>query len=186
MNVIKELVNFIVWYNNIALFSNMGIVLIFYFFAFLILFLENAIIPAIFLPGDSLLIVFGVLISKGILDFVITLGVLTIAVGLGSWIGYLQGKFLKNNKFTQLWLSRLPLQSYQKVHRMFNKYGLCVLFFGRFIAFLRTVLPTVAGISGLNESRFQLFNWISSFTWVSILIALGMCLSQLELVKCIF
>lgn len=187
MNFLTELINIIVWQSNIILFPNMRLMLTIYSLIFVVLFLENAILPAIFLPGDSLLIVLGVLIAKGVLNFLVTLGILTIAVSLGSWISYLQGKFLENNKITQRWLSKLPFQGYQKANRMFEKYGLFVLFIGRFIAFLRTVLPTVAGMSGLSTVRFQLFNWISSFIWVLILIMLGFFLERLKIYyMCLF
>lgn len=187
MNFLKELINITIGQNNITLFSNTEcIVLIIYSLVFFVLLLENAILPAIFLPGDSLLIVLGILIAKGILNFIITLGILTIAVSLGSWIGYLQGKFLENNKITQRWLSKLPLHFYQKVCFMFDKYGLFILFIGRFIAFLRTILPTVAGIAGFNVFRFHVFNLISAFIWVFMLTVLGFFLARLEQVINIF
>lgn len=142
MNILKELVNIvIVFHNNIILFPNTRLILTIYSLVFLVLFFENAILPAIFLPGDSLLIILGILIAKGILNFLITLSILTIAASLGSWISYLQGKFLENNKITQRWLSRLPYQFYQKANCMFNRYGIFILFVGRFVAFLRTLLP---------------------------------------------
>lgn len=179
MNILKELIH-VVWQNNLVLFPNVRLVLAIYSLAFLILFLENAIIPAVFLPGDSLLVILGVLIAKGILNFTVTLGILTIAVSLGSWISYLQGKFLENNKIFKRWLSLLPNKFYQRANYIMNRYGLSALFIGRFIAFVRTVLPIIAGISGLSSFRFQLFNWISSFLWVFIFIVLGFFLERLE------
>lgn len=186
MNFLRDFFHVIIWKNNILLFSDLRLILTIYSVVFLILFLENAILPAIFLPGDSLLIILGILIAKGMLNFVITLGLLTIAVSLGSWISYLQGKFIENNKITQRWLSRIPYQLYRKVNYMFDKYGLCLLFIGRFIAFLRTILPTVAGVSGLSSVRFQLFNWISAFIWVFLLILLGVILERSECVTYFF
>lgn len=186
MNFLTELINIIVWKDNIVLFPNIWLVLTIYSLVFLVLFLENAILPAIFLPGDSLLILLGILIAKGILNFIVTLSILTVAASLGSWISYLQGKFLEKNKITQRWLSRLPYQFYEKANHMFDKYGLFVLFISRFIAFLRTVLPTVAGVSGLSGFRFQLFNWISSFLWVLMLIVLGFFLERLKFIMYVF
>ncbi|URJ25144.1 DedA family protein [Candidatus Blochmannia ocreatus (nom. nud.)] len=152
--------------------------MIVYSLIFIILFLENAIIPAVFLPGDSLLIILGILIGKGCLNFFITLFILTIAASLGTWISYLQGKFLERNKTVRRWLSRFPNKFYQKIVFMLNKHGLYALFFGRFIAFARTVLPIIAGVYRLNSLRFQIFNWISSFLWVFILIVLGVLVER--------
>lgn len=172
MNIVRELLN-VISQNNLILITNMQMVLFIYLFIFIILFLENAILIAFFLPGDSLLIILGVFVAKGVLNFFITLGILTVAVSLGSWVSYLQGKFFKNKKILRTCLSYFPSRSYQRAIYMFNKHGLLALFFGRFIAFIRTVLPMIAGISGLNSIRFQLFNWISSFIWVLMLIIVG-------------
>ncbi|URJ32250.1 DedA family protein [Blochmannia endosymbiont of Camponotus sp.] len=180
MNILKELLNVVLWQNNIVFFPNARLALAIYSLAFLILFLENAIIPAVFLPGDSLLVILGVLVAKGVLNFTITLGILTIAVSLGSWISYLQGKFLENNKILKRWLSLLPNKFYQRANYMIHRHGLSALFIGRFIALVRTVLPIIAGISGLSSFRFQLFNWISSFLWVFVFIVLGFFLERLE------
>ncbi|WP_159714902.1 DedA family protein [Blochmannia endosymbiont of Camponotus nipponensis] len=180
MNMLKELFN-VVWQNNFTLGNNIKFLLAIYFLIFLILFLENAVLIAVFLPGDSLLVILGILIAKGTLNFVITIGILTIAAGLGSWMSYLQGKFLKNSKILKRWLSFLPNKSYQKAIYIINRHGLPTAFFiGRFIVFVRTVLPIIAGVSGLNSVRFQLFNWISSFVWVFVLVFLGFLLERLE------
>ena len=40
---------------------------------------------------------------------------------------------------------------------------------------MRTLLPTIAGLSGLNNARFQFFNWMSGLLWVLILTSLGIC-----------
>ncbi|WP_406818036.1 DedA family protein [Klebsiella variicola] len=44
---------------------------------------------------------------------------------------------------------------------------------GRFLAFVRTLLPTMAGISGLPNRRFQFFNWLSALLWVGVVTGLG-------------
>ncbi len=60
----------------------------------------------------------------------------------------------------------------------FHKHGLSALLIGRFIAFVRTLLPTIAGLSGLNNARFQFFNWMSGLLWVLILTTLGYMLGK--------
>lgn len=174
MNMLKDLLNATT--NQYLTSPYEKLILYIYLLVFIILFLEHAVLLAFFLPGDSLLIILGILISKGVLNFFITLSSVTVAVSLGSWISYLQGKFFKNTKILRLCISYLPKKSYQKAQFMLNKHGLCALFIGRFIMFIRTALPTIAGVSGLDAIRFQLFNWISSFIWVFILIVIGFCL----------
>ncbi len=52
---------------------------------------------------------------------------------------------------------------HQRAHNLFHRHGLSALLVGRFIAFVRTLLPTIAGLSGLSNARFQFFNWMSGF-----------------------
>lgn len=51
--------------------------------------LENGLLPASFLPGDSLLLLSGALIAKGVMGFAPTLLILTAAAGLGCWLSYI-------------------------------------------------------------------------------------------------
>ncbi len=62
-----------------------------YFVLFVILFLENGLLPAAFLPGDSLLVLVGVLIAKGAMGYPQTILLLTVAASLGCWVSYIQG-----------------------------------------------------------------------------------------------
>ncbi len=85
----------------------------------------------------------------------------------------IQGRWLGNTRTVQNWLSHLPAHYHQRAHHLFHKHGLSALLIGRFIAFVRTLLPTIAGLSGLNNARFQFFNWMSGLLWVLILTTLG-------------
>lgn len=51
--------------------------------------MENGLLPASFLPGDSLLLLSGALIAKGVMGFAPTLLILTAAAGLGCWLSYI-------------------------------------------------------------------------------------------------
>ncbi|MBO0237137.1 DedA family protein, partial [Vibrio parahaemolyticus] len=74
--------------------SNPTLVWAIYLMLFAILFLENGVLPAAFLPGDSLLILVGVLIAKGTLSYPLTIVNLTAGASLGCWVGYIQGRWL--------------------------------------------------------------------------------------------
>lgn len=150
---------------------------------FTTLFLENGLLPASFLPGDSLLLLAGALIAKGVMDFVPTLAILTAAASLGCWLSYLQGRWLGNTATVKGWLAHLPQKYHQRATCMFDKHGLLALLAGRFLAFVRTLLPTMAGISGLSNRRFQFFNWLSALLWVSVVTGLGYALSMIPFVK---
>jgi hypothetical protein len=81
------------------------------------------------------------------------------------------------------WLAQLPEKYHQRATCMFDRHGLLALLAGRFLAFVRTLLPTMAGISGLSSRRFQLFNWLSGLLWVGMITTLGYAISMIPFVK---
>ena len=180
MDILKALVNAL-WQQDFETLSDPTLVWTIYLVLFVILFLENGLLPAAFLPGDSLLILVGVLVSKGALNFPLTLLVLTAAASLGSWVSYMQGKWLGNTRLVRSWLSHLPVHYDERAHLMFHRHGLSALLIGRFVAFVRTLLPTIAGVSGLSNARFQFFNWISALIWVFLLTTVGFALGKTAL-----
>ncbi|WP_034917006.1 DedA family protein [Erwinia sp. 9145] len=182
MGVLHEIVQAL-WHQDFAALANPVVIWIVYGIMFVTLLLENGLLPASFLPGDSLLLLAGAMIAKGVMGFVPTLLILTLAASLGCWLSYLQGKWLGNTRLVKGWLMHLPAQYHQRAWSLFHRHGLMALLIGRFLAFVRTILPTMAGISGLKNARFQLFNWLSGLLWVGILISAGYAISQVPFIK---
>ncbi|MFJ3267988.1 DedA family protein [Serratia liquefaciens] len=182
MDVLREIVHAL-WQQDFIALADPSVIWVVYAVLFTTLFLENGLLPASFLPGDSLLLLSGALIAKGVMAFVPTLIILTVAASLGCWLSYLQGRWLGHTSLVKGWLLQLPAQYHQRAHNLFNRHGLTALVIGRFLGFVRTLLPTMAGISGLNSTRFQFFNWLSAVIWVGAVVGLGYAFSQIPLVK---
>ncbi len=182
MAVIQNIVQAL-WQHDFAALANPHVIGVVYCVMFATLFLENGLLPASFLPGDSLLLLAGALVAKGVMDFVPTMVILTTAASLGCWLSYLQGRWLGNTKTVKNWLGQLPAQYHQRATHMFDRHGLLALLAGRFLAFVRTLLPTMAGISGLSNRRFQFFNWLSALLWVGVVTSFGYALSMIPFVK---
>jgi membrane protein DedA with SNARE-associated domain len=182
MAVIHNIVQAL-WQHDFAALADPHVVGVVYCVMFATLFLENGLLPASFLPGDSLLLLAGALVAKGVMGFVPTIIILTAAASLGCWLSYAQGRWLGNTKIVKSWLQQLPPQYHQRATVMFDKHGLFALLAGRFLAFVRTLLPTMAGISGLSNRRFQVFNWLSGLLWVGSVTSLGYALSMIPFVK---
>ncbi|MXP51318.1 DedA family protein [Pantoea sp. SoEX] len=180
MNILQTLLHAL-WQKDYNTLSDPTVMWLIYGILFIIVFLENGLLPAAFLPGDSLLILVGVLVGKGIVSFPLIVIILTISAGLGYWISYIQGKWLGNTIVVQKWLAQLPDKYHKRAHNLFYRHGLAALLIGRFIAFIRTLLPTIAGMSGLNNIRFQFFSWISGLLWVIILVTMGFVLSKTKI-----
>ncbi|HFK2691987.1 TPA: DedA family general envelope maintenance protein YghB [Kluyvera ascorbata] len=182
MVVIQDIVAAL-WQHDFAALTNPHVVGIVYLVMFATLFLENGLLPASFLPGDSLLLLAGALIAKGVMGYVPTIAILTAAASLGCWLSYVQGRWLGNTRVVKGWLAQLPDKYHQRATCMFDRHGLLALLAGRFLAFVRTLLPTMAGISGLSNRRFQVFNWLSALLWVGVVTSLGYAISMIPFVK---
>lgn len=176
MELLTQLLNAL-WAQDFETLANPSMIGMLYFVLFMILFLENGLLPAAFLRRQPVDLV-GVLIAKGAMGYPQTILLLTVAASTGCWVSYIQGRWLGNTRTVQNWLSHLPAHYHQRAHHLFHKHGLSALLIGRFIAFVRTLLPTIAGISGLNNARFQFFNWMSGLLWVLILTSLGYLLGK--------
>ncbi|MFU0897161.1 DedA family general envelope maintenance protein YghB [Kluyvera ascorbata] len=182
MVVIQDIVAAL-WQHDFAALANPHVVGIVYLVMFATLFLENGLLPASFLPGDSLLLLAGALIAKGVMGYVPTIAILTAAASLGCWLSYVQGRWLGNTRVVKGWLAQLSDKYHQRATCMFDRHGLLALLAGRFLAFVRTLLPTMAGISGLSNRRFQVFNWLSALLWVGVVTSLGYAISMIPFVK---
>ncbi|WP_036772636.1 DedA family protein [Photorhabdus australis] len=182
MEVLHEIMRAL-WQHDFSKLANPDVLWIIYGILFMTLVLENGLLPAAFLPGDTLLILAGALIAKGVMCFIPTVLILTVAASIGCWLGYLQGRWLGDTKRVKGWLAQLPIQYRQRANMLFFKHGLAALLIGRFLAFVRTLLPTLAGISGLNSKRFQIFNWLSGLLWVITVVGFGYLLNQIPFIK---
>lgn len=182
MEVIKEILHAL-WAQDFTVLSDPKMIWAIYGILFTTLLLENGLLPAAFLPGDSLLLLAGALIAKGVLPFFPTISVLIIASSLGCWMSYIQGRWLGDTKLVQGWLVQLPAHYHQRAYHMFHKHGLVALLVGRFLAFVRTILPIIAGLSGLKNARFQVFNWLSALLWVCSVTGVGLAISYIPFVK---
>lgn len=182
MVVIQDIVAAL-WQHDFAALANPHVIGVVYLVMFATLFLENGLLPASFLPGDSLLLLAGALIAKGVMGYAVTVAILTAAASLGCWLSYVQGRWLGNTRVVKGWLAQLPEKYHQRATYMFDQHGLLALLVGRFLAFIRTLLPTMAGISGLSNRRFQIFNWLSGLLWVGVITTVGYAISMIPFVK---
>ncbi len=154
MELFTQLLNAL-WAQDYETLANPSMIGMLYFVLFMILFLENGLLPAAFLPGDSLLVLVGVLIAKGAMGFPETLLLLTAAASLGCWLSYIQGRWLGNTRIVQNWLSHLPSHYHQRAHHLFHKHGLSALLIGRFIASYARCCPPSPGFPALITPVFS-------------------------------
>ena len=136
-----------------------------YAILFLIVFVETGLVVMPFLPGDSLLFVVGAMAGAELLSLPWVLGLLTAAAILGDQCNYLIGRHFGQrllNANTR-WFNR---QAYDQAHAFYERYGSITIVLARFLPFIRTFAPFVAGVADMDRRRFTLFNFLGAFIWV--------------------
>ncbi len=149
-----------------ALLSWLGVYV--YFGLFFIIFAETGLAVGFFLPGDSLLVVSG-LMAKTLPDKLNIIYIL-IAFFLGSvigdstgyWTGRLMGKTLFNRE--ESWIFK-PSRV-EKAKTFFEKYGAKTVILARFMPIVRTFAPIVVGASQMPYSKFLMFSILGGFLWI--------------------
>ncbi|MEY4383251.1 MAG: hypothetical protein RI995_793 [Bacteroidota bacterium] len=146
----------------------------------LIVFAENGLFFAFFLPGDYLLFLTGVFGGTGVLKEPLSQLLLSIfgAAVIGSLIGYLTGRFFGNsleNRPDSLIFKKKHLES---TREFFDKYGVMALVISKFLPIVRTFTPILAGIIKMSWFTFIALNLLGGFLWVGVLVTSGYYLGQ--------
>ena len=137
-----------------------------YALLFLIVFTETGVVVMPFLPGDSLLFVVGTLCGAGLMSLPLAMGLLVAAAILGDQTNYSIGRYFGPRVF-QWENSRLfNRNAFNQAHAFYERYGGITIILARFMPFIRTFAPFVAGVAEMNRARFTAFNVIGALIWV--------------------
>ncbi|AWE08647.1 cytochrome O ubiquinol oxidase [Lysinibacillus sp. 2017] len=151
---------------------------------FSIVFVETGIVIMPFLPGDSLLFAGGTLAALGAFNLPLLLLIFFTAAVLGDTanyhIGHKVGMSIPEDSFLGRFINRERLEMAQ---RFFNKHGGKTIVIARFMPFIRTFIPFVAGASKMHYRYFLLYNVIGAFLWVMACTLLGYFFGNIPIVK---
>jgi membrane-associated protein len=167
---------------NLALVANQWGVWI-YALLFAIIFVETGLVVMPFLPGDSLLFVAGAIAAVGGLDLFALMALLTSAAVMGDALNYSIGRKIGNRVFSwenSRWFNR---NAFDKAHTFYEKYGPITIVLGRFMPFIRTFAPFVAGVAHMRYSVFVFYNIAGGILWVCSLTSLGFLIGDHPWVK---
>ena len=137
-----------------------------YALLFAIIFVETGVVVMPFLPGDSLLFVVGALCGLGLMSLPLTLVLLVVAAVLGDQVNYSIGRHVGPRVFRWEHSRFFNRAAFDRTHAFYERYGAFALIAGRFMPFVRTFVPFVAGVGAMTRSRFTLFNVIGALVWV--------------------
>lgn len=145
-----------------------------YYVLFLMTFLETSAFLGFLVPGESMVVIAGLLASRGVLELGDVIWVASLGAIMGDTVGYFigyrfgEGFFLKCGKFFFFKKEYLD-----EAKGFFDKHGGKTVFLGRFMAWLRAFAPVVAGISRMHYPRFLFFNLAGGIVWATIFSLLG-------------
>jgi membrane-associated protein len=171
LNHLRELLN----PKNIIDFLTTKGLLLTYFGLILIVFAETGLAVGFFLPGDSLLVVAGLIarIHPDRLNVVVLLGTLFVAAVVGDAVGYYTGLKLGPRLFTRQKSLLFRPSHLQKAHEFYEKYGGKTIIIARFVPIVRTFAPIVAGAANMSYRQFFVYNVVGGFAWVFSMILSG-------------
>ncbi len=161
-----------------------------YVILFAIVFCETGLVVTPFLPGDSLLFVAGALAAAsgnsggGSFDIDIVIAVLLSAAILGDntnyWIGRWAGKRILAWGEGSRYFNR---KAFDMTHAYYEVHGGKTMLVARFMPFVRTFAPFVAGVGNMSYPRYFLFDLAGAVLWVFSLCLAGYWFGNIPWVK---
>ena len=133
---------------------------------FLIIFVETGVVVMPFLPGDSLLFVVGAMCGTGLLSLPAVLVLLSVAAILGNQSNYAIGRHFGPKVFQWENSRFFNRKAFNQAHAFYEKYGGVTIVLARFMPFLRTFAPFVAGVAQMTRRKFTLYDVTGGVLWV--------------------
>jgi membrane-associated protein len=154
-----------------------------YALLFLIIFVETGVVVMPFLPGDSLLFVVGAMCGVGLMSYPLALGLLLAAAVIGNQSNYAIGRYFGPRVFHWEDSRYFNKKAFDEAHAFYEKYGGITLVAGRFLPFLRTFAPFVAGVAQMTRSKFTFYDITGGALWVGSIITAGYFFGSVPWVK---
>ena len=140
-----------------------------------IVFIETGLLIGFLLPGDTLLLITGVLTFQGTITqpiWVVSLVLIAASIA-GNQLGYQIGKVGGPAVFTKSEGGLLSHKSVERTEAFFHKWGPLSLTIGQYVPIVRTLLPVAAGIGRMNRRTFTLYNALGAVLWAGLLPIVG-------------
>lgn len=182
MELIKSIIDFIIHIDVHLgqIISTYGILT--YIILFAIIFMETGLVFTPFLPGDSLLFAAGAFAALNSLNIWILFFLLSIAAVLGDtvnyWVGYFFGKKIVAHP-------KIPIdeEHIKETQKFFHKHGGKTIIIARFMPFIRTFAPFVAGVGRMNYGKFFSYNVVGGTLWVAVATFAGYFFGNIKFVR---
>ena len=150
---------------------------------FLIVFVETGLVVMPFLPGDSMLFVVGAMCGIGLMDYTTSVGLLFCAAILGNQTNYTIGRTVGDKVFSWQNSRFFNRKAFDQAHGFYERYGGVTLIAARFMPFVRTFAPFVAGVAQMTRRKFVLYDVTGAALWVGGVVSAGYFFGEIPWVK---
>lgn len=143
-----------------------------YALLFALVFAESGVLLGFFLPGDTVLFAAG-LLSVDRLSLPLLVLVVLVAAVSGDAVGYLTGRRIGPALFERRAGRVLNPETLARAHAFYGRYGAAAVVAARWVPWVRTFTPVMAGVAGMPYHRFLVANVVGALTWGAGLLVLG-------------
>lgn len=154
-----------------------------YALLFLIVFVETGVVVMPFLPGDSLLFVSGAMAGAGLMGYPPACAVLLAAAVLGDQCNFSIGRYFGPRVFRWEDTRFFNRRAFDRAHAFYERYGGVTVVLARFMPFIRTFVPFVAGVADMRRASFTLYNVAGALIWVLGVVTAGYLFGNLAWVQ---
>ncbi len=154
-----------------------------YALLFLIIYVETGLVVMPLLPGDSLLFVAGALAGAGLMNYPLLVALLIAAAIAGNQTNYAIGRFFGPRVFQWENSKFFNRHAFDRTHEFYEKYGGITIVLARFMPFLRTFAPFVAGVAQMTRSKFSFYDVTGGMLWVSSIVTAGYLFGNIDWVQ---
>ena len=184
MTIIQNIISFIIHIDKhlVEIINMFGVWS--YVILFTIVFVETGLVIFPFLPGDSLLFAGGALAALGSFNLTTLAITFFVAAVIGDTVNYHIGKWLGTSIPKGSWLSKVISEERIAIaNGFFEKHGGKTIIIARFMPFIRTFAPFVAGASHMSYRKFFMYNVIGAFIWVGLFTYAGYFFGNIPFVR---
>ena len=153
---------------------------------FAIIFVETGLVVMPFLPGDSLLFVAGAIAAVGGMQLPLLIVLLIVAAVLGDAVNYSIGSYFGPKVFGWEGSRFFNKAAFDRTHAFYERHGGITIVVARFLPFVRTFAPFVAGVARMSYAKFALYNVAGAALWVTSLAGVGYLFGNTAWVKAHF
>ncbi|MFC8526483.1 DedA family protein [Nocardia sp. NPDC057227] len=139
-------------------------------------FLECAVLLGLFLPGDSMLVTAGIVMAShasGEAHVWALSGGAMVAAIAGNQVGYMIGKRTGHHMVARKNGRYINAKNLQRVGDLLHKHGFLAVLVARWIPWVRTLCPMVAGAAGMDHRKYTIASTIGAIIWAPVLLLIG-------------